>query len=77
MPQDVNQAILFGKDEYNNLLPPPVFLHCGGIDPADWKEAGSIEEGSMIAMDTMAVHNTARNTQSKKVVTKIQYAEYL
>lgn len=77
LPQDVNQAILFGKDEYNNLLPPPIFLYCGGIDPADWKEAGSIEEGSMIAMDTMAVHNTARNTQSKKVVTKIQYAEYL
>lgn len=76
-PQDVNRAIAIGRDEYANLLPPPYFLFCGGIDPADWRDAGNFDEGSMIAIDTMAVHNTERNTQNGKVVTNIQYAEYL
>lgn len=76
-PQDVNQSILQGKDEYGNLLPPPVFTSCGGIDPAEWTEAGSIDEGSMIAIDVMAILNQLRDTQSGKVVTKVQLDEYL
>lgn len=77
LPQEVNQAILYGKDEYKNLIPPPLFSSCGGIDPAEWTEAGSIEEGSMIAIDVMSIHNTSKNTAAQKVVTKVQLDEYL
>lgn len=76
-PQDVNQAILYGRDEYNNLLPPPFFLFCGGIDPADWKDAANMDVVSNVTIDTMAVHNTSRNTAASKIVSKIQYAEYM
>lgn len=76
-PQDVNQAILFGRDAYNNLLPPTRFNFCGGIDPADWKDATNMDVVSNVTIDTIAVHNTARNTAAGKIVTKIQYAEYM
>jgi hypothetical protein len=75
--QHINQAIMQGRDEYGNLLPPDIFNYCGGIDPADWKDAATADIVSNIAIDTMAVQNTARNTLAKEVVTKIQYAEYL
>lgn len=75
--QHINQAIMQGRDEYGNLLPPDFFNYCGGIDPADWKDAATADIVSNIAIDTMAVQNTARNTLAKEVVTKIQYAEYL
>jgi len=76
-PNDVNQAIQNGRDEYGNLLPPDSFIFCGGIDPADWKDASTADVVSNIAIDTMAVHNTTKNTNANKIVTKIQYAEYL
>lgn len=76
-PQDINQAISQGRDEYNNLLPLLLFNFCGGIDPADWKQSSNMDVVSNIAIDTMSVHNTARNTAAGKVVTKVQYAEYL
>lgn len=75
--QDVNQAILLGRDNYNNLLPPTVFNYCGGIDPADWKDATNMDVVSNVTIDTIAVHSTARNTAARKVITKIQYAEYM
>lgn len=76
-PQDVNQAILYGRDDYNNLLPPTIFNFCGGIDPADWKDATNMDVVSNVTIDTIAVHNTARNTAAGKIVTNIQYAEYM
>jgi len=76
-PQDVNQAILLGRDAYNNLLPPERFIFCGGIDPADWKDATNMDVVSNVTIDTMAVHNTSRNTAAQSIVTKKQYAEYM
>lgn len=76
-PQDINNAIAQGRDDYNNLLPPEQFKYCGGIDPADWKDATNMDVVSNVTIDTIAVHNTARNTAAGKIVTKIQYAEYM
>jgi len=76
-PQDLNNAIAQGRDDYNNLLPPETFNYCGGIDPADWKDATNMDVVSNVTIDTIAVHNLARNTAAGKVVTKIQYLEYM
>jgi len=78
-PQDTNNVIARGRDEYNNLLPPDQYLfnYCGGIDPADWKDAANMDVVSNVTIDTIAVPNTARNTAAQKIVTKIQYAEYM
>jgi len=76
-PQDINVAISMGRDDYGNLLPPERFNYVGGIDPADWKDASNMDVVSNVTIDTMAVHNTARNTEVGKIVTKIQYAEYM
>jgi len=76
-PQDLNNAIAQGRDDYNNLLPPERFNYCGGIDPADWKDATNMDVVSNVTIDSIAVHNMARNTAAAKVITKIQYLEYM
>jgi hypothetical protein len=75
-PQYENFALVHGRDEHNNLLPPLKFQHCGGIDPADFREIGSDEEGSMIGMYSMVVHNESINTANRRVATGIINAEY-
>jgi len=75
-PQDVNISIQKGKDEYGNLLPPDIFTTCAGIDPAEVVEAGNMDDGSMIAIDVMAIYNQLRDTANGKPATKVQLDEY-
>lgn len=72
-----NESLRYGKDEWGNLNPPPRFKNTGGIDPADFRDAGNAEEGSMIAAYTMPLHNPVLNTANNRVVTKIAGDEYL
>ncbi len=76
LPQEENLALQYGRDEFDNLLPPTYFRHCGGIDPADFRDTGNAEEGSMIAMYSMIVHNQAINTALGRPATGIINAEY-
>lgn len=75
-PQEVNLALLNGRDEHNNLLPPFKFHHVGGIDPADFRDAGNAEEGSLIGMYALSVHNQSANSANRRVTTGIITAEY-
>ena len=75
-PQEINLALLNGRDEHNNLLPPFKFHHVGGIDPADFRDAGNAEEGSLIGMYALSVHNQSANSANKRVTTGIVTAEY-
>lgn len=75
--EEQNKCLQYGMDEHSNLLPPPRFAYCGGVDPADFRDAGNFEEGSMVGIYTMAVHDTLRNTLAQRVVTRIDYLEYL
>lgn len=75
-PQYENFALIHGRDEYDNLLPPLKFQHCGGVDPADFRDVGNAEEGSLIGMYSMVVHNEAINTANRRVATGIINAEY-
>lgn len=76
LPQEENLAIQNGRDEHDNLMPPFKFHHVGGIDPADFRDAGNAEEGSMIGMYSMIVHNPTINTALRKPATGIINAEY-
>ena len=55
-PQDLNNAIAQGRDDYNNLLPPERFNYCGGIDPADWKDATNMDVVSNVTIDLSLIH---------------------
>ena len=71
-----NCALLYGKDEWGNLKPPPKFKNVSGIDPADFRDAGNAEEGSMIGMHTMPVYNPTLDTGNGRPATKIIGSEY-
>jgi len=75
-PRIANRCLLHGKDEFSNLMPPERFIFCAGIDPADFRDSGNAEEGSLIGMYAMAIHDELTNTANRKVTTKIIYAEY-
>jgi hypothetical protein len=75
-PEEENFSLRFGTDQFGNLLPPSKFRHVGGIDPADFRDTGNAEEGSMIGMYSMKVHDPLVNTLMRRPATKIINAEY-
>lgn len=72
-----NMALLRGKDEHGNLLPPEKFKNVGAIDPTDFRDTGNAEDGSYDAMYVMPVHDEIMNIANRRPVTKIIMAEYL
>lgn len=75
-PQEENYALMHGRDEWNNLCPPSLFNNVGGIDPTDVRDSANAEEGSLIGMYAMRVHNPTLNTQQRRAASKIIYCEY-
>lgn len=75
-PQYENYALQHGRDMYGNLNRPQVFLDCGGIDPTDFRDLANAEDGSMIGMYDIIVHNEAINTAQRRIATKIIRSEY-
>jgi hypothetical protein len=75
-PQFENYSLQFGKDQYGNLNPPPIFLDVSGIDPTDYRDLANAEEGSMIGMYDIIVHNETINSAQRRIATKIIRSEY-
>lgn len=73
---ELNLPLQTGRDEQNNVLPPKIFKQVGGVDPADFRDVGNFEEGSMIAMYAMSVHDPLLNAARRAVVTKTLTVEY-
>jgi hypothetical protein len=71
-----NLPLQQGRDEWGNVLPPAKFKEVGGIDPADFRDVGNFEEGSLIGMYSMSVHDPALNALRRKVCTKTITCEY-
>lgn len=71
-----NEALKYGRDDYGNLMPPKRFKNVSGIDPADFRDAGNAEEGSMVSAHAMPVYNPVLDTANKRPVTKIIMSEY-
>lgn len=76
LPGEENYALQQGRDEWGNLNRPHKFRHVGGIDPADFRDTGNADEGSMIGMYSMIVHDPLLNTIMRRPGTKIINAEY-
>lgn len=73
---DLNIPLQMGRDEEGNLLPPKIFRQVGGVDPADFRDVGNFEEGSLIGMYAMSVHDPSLNASMRKVATKTITCEY-
>jgi hypothetical protein len=71
-----NIALKYGRDEWNNLLPPPIFLTFGGGDPTNYAAGSEIIEGSRNASYTMSAADERLDSLLKKVSSKIILSEY-
>lgn len=71
-----NLALKQGRDEWNNILPPPHFLYFGGADPTNYAAGSEVIEGSKNAYYTMSIADERLDTLLKKVSSKIILFEY-
>lgn len=71
-----NLALKQGRDEWNNLLPPPEFYNILGADPTQQAAASAVIEGSKNAYYVMNRANDAVDSLYGKVSSKIITHEY-
>jgi hypothetical protein len=74
-PNYYNLPLAQGRDEQGNLLPPPVFLTCGGTDPTDFAAESEVIQGSKNGGFTLLLPNVHEIGQyglrtAKKIVSE-------
>lgn len=72
-----NSALLQGRDEWKNLIPPQRFFCIGGIDPTNYAANSEVIEGSKNCMFVMNMPDDFIDTRRGEVATKKIMFEYL
>src|SRR5258708_9955088 len=69
-------ALMQGRDEWGNLLPPPVFIHVGGADPTSHAAASEVIEGSKNAYLVKNRTDERIDTANEEISTNVFMIEY-
>lgn len=75
-PEHFNSALKYGRDEWNNLLPPPRYNYCLGGDPTQYAGASEVIEGSKNAAYVISLPDLLADNRVGKIISKLTMIEY-
>ena len=75
-PQLQNRALMYGKDEDGNLIPPPFFTYVTGADPTAQASASEVIQGSKNAFYTMSMPDERTDSLYKGIASNVIHLEY-